>query len=49
MDGAVLMGVISFHDVARAVVESQDFENQALKAYIGDMRGGAGTQAGVQL
>ncbi len=36
MDGAVLMGVISFYDVARAVVESQNFENQMLKAYIRD-------------
>jgi CBS domain-containing protein len=31
-----LMGVISFYDVARAVVESQDFENRMLKAYIRD-------------
>ena len=34
--GGTLMGVISFHDVARAVVESQDFENRMLKAYIRD-------------
>jgi CBS domain-containing protein len=32
----MLMGVISFYDVARAVVESQDFENRMLKAYIRD-------------
>ena len=32
----VLMGVISFHDVARAVVDSQNFENKMLKAYIHD-------------
>ncbi len=34
-DGA-LLGVISFHDVAMAVVREQDFENQMLKAYIRD-------------
>jgi len=32
----VLMGVISFYDVAKAVVEGQDFENRMLKAYIRD-------------
>jgi CBS domain-containing protein len=32
----VLMGVISFYDVARSVVEAQDFENNMLKAYIRD-------------
>jgi CBS domain-containing protein len=36
MDGHMLMGVISFYDVAKAVVESQDFENKMLKAYIRD-------------
>lgn len=36
MDGPMLMGVISFYDVAKAVVESQDFENKMLKAYIRD-------------
>ena len=36
MDGKTLMGVISFYDVAKAVVESQDFENRMLKAYIRD-------------
>ena len=36
MDKGVLMGVISFHDVARAVVDSQNFENKMLKAYIHD-------------
>jgi hypothetical protein len=30
------MGVISFYDVAKAVVDSQDFENRMLKAYIRD-------------
>jgi CBS domain-containing protein len=36
MDQSVLMGVISFHDVARAVVDSQHFENKMLKSYIRD-------------
>lgn len=36
IDGAVLMGVISFYDVAKAIVDSQDFENTMLKAYIRD-------------
>ena len=36
MDMRMLMGVISFYDVARAVVDSQNFENQMLKAYIRD-------------
>ena len=36
MDGHMLMGVISFYDVAKAVVEGQDFENKMLKAYIRD-------------
>ena len=36
MEAAVLMGVISFYDVARAIVESQGFENRMLKAYIRD-------------
>jgi CBS domain-containing protein len=36
MDSRMLMGVISFYDVAKAVVDSQNFENQMLKAYIRD-------------
>ena len=36
MDAKMLMGVISFYDVARAVVDSQNFENKMLKAYIRD-------------
>ena len=36
MDKRMLMGVVSFYDVARAVVESQNFENKMLKAYIRD-------------
>lgn len=36
MDGHTLMGVVSFHDVARAMLEMQSFENKMLKAYIRD-------------
>jgi CBS domain-containing protein len=42
LDGRMLLGVISFYDVAKAVLEAQGFENRMLKAYIrdwpGDMR-----------
>jgi CBS domain-containing protein len=34
MDGTTLVGVLSFHDVARAVLEEQGFENRMLKGYI---------------
>ncbi len=34
MDGTTLMGVVSFHDVAKAVLEEQSFENKMLKNYI---------------
>ncbi len=36
VDDKMLMGVISFYDVAKAVVDSQNFENKMLKAYIRD-------------
>ena len=36
MDQKMLMGVVSFYDVAKAVVDSQNFENKMLKAYIRD-------------
>ncbi|MGH6647165.1 CBS domain-containing protein [Aquabacterium sp.] len=36
MTQKTLMGVMSFYDVAKAVVDSQDFENRMLKAYIRD-------------
>jgi CBS domain-containing protein len=36
LDKKVLMGVISFYDVAKTVVEAQSFENRMLKAYIRD-------------
>ncbi len=34
MEGSVLLGVVSFHDVAKAVLEEQSFENRMLKNYI---------------
>lgn len=49
LDGRTLMGVISFYDVARAIVESQNFENQMLKAYIRDWPVGQEQPAGPQL
>jgi CBS domain-containing protein len=36
MDGSMLQGVISFHDVAKAMYDEQDFENRMLKSYIKD-------------
>jgi len=36
LDGPVLLGVISFYDMARAIVAAQRFENDMLKAYIRD-------------
>jgi CBS domain-containing protein len=36
MDGTTLAGVVSFHDVAKAVYEEQSFENRMLKSYIKD-------------
>jgi CBS domain-containing protein len=36
MSQKMLMGVISFYDVAKAVVDSQNFEKKMLKAYIRD-------------
>lgn len=34
MQDAKLIGVVSFRDVAKAVLEEQDFENRMLKGYI---------------
>jgi CBS domain-containing protein len=34
MEGDNLLGIISFHDVARACLNAADFENQLLKRYI---------------
>ena len=39
LDGDMLLGVVSFHDVAKAVLEEQTLENQALKSYISDSIG----------
>ena len=36
MNARTLLGVISFYDVAKAVLEAQSFENKMLKAYIRD-------------
>ena len=36
MDGNTLLGVVSFHDVAKAVYEDASFENKMLKSYIQD-------------
>ena len=36
LDRRTLMGEVSFYDVAKAVVDAQDFENRMLKAYIRD-------------
>jgi CBS domain-containing protein len=49
MDRRMLMGVISFYDVAKAVVDSQNFENRMLKAYIRDWPGGEEQQPGAAL
>jgi CBS domain-containing protein len=32
----VLLGVVSFYDIAKAVLDAQSFENKMLKAYIRD-------------
>ena len=42
INNSMLMGVISFYDVARTVVDSQNFENKMLKAYIKDWPEGEG-------
>lgn len=34
MERETLLGVVSFHDVARAVLEEKNFENRMLKGYI---------------
>ena len=36
MEDGTLQGVVSFHDVAKAVYEEQSFENRMLKSYIED-------------
>lgn len=49
MDGSMLMGVISFYDVAKAVVDGQNFENKMLKAYIRDWPDEANADPGVKI
>jgi len=36
LENKVLMGVISFYDMTKAIIEAKDFENNMLKAYIRD-------------
>jgi CBS domain-containing protein len=36
LDGKILLGIISFYDVAKAVFEAQSYENNMLKSYIQD-------------
>lgn len=36
LENKALVGVISFYDVAKAVLEAQSFENKMLKSYIQD-------------
>lgn len=36
MESRTLLGVMSFYDVAKAVLDAQGFENKMLKAYIRD-------------
>lgn len=45
MDGPMLMGVISFYDMAQALVNAQQFENNMLKAYIRDWPADTDTMA----
>lgn len=46
INNRMLMGVISFYDVAKTVVDSQNFENKMLKAYIRDWPEGEGKGEG---
>jgi CBS domain-containing protein len=36
MEGETIVGIVSFHDVAKAVLEERNMENKLLKAYIKD-------------
>ncbi|MFX6149188.1 CBS domain-containing protein, partial [Acinetobacter baumannii] len=36
MEARTVLGVMSFYDVAKAVLDAQGFENKMLKAYIRD-------------
>jgi len=42
MDEGTLLGVVSFHDVAKGVLEEQSFENRMLKNYIRNWPAGEG-------
>ena len=44
MDHKMLMGVVSFYDVAKTVVDAQNFENKMLKAYIRDWPDAGGNE-----
>ncbi len=46
LERRTLMGVISFYDVAKTVVDAQDFENRMLKAYIRDWPEEKGEKSG---
>lgn len=37
VDSGELVGIISFHDIAKAVLDAQEQENEQLKAYIHDI------------
>jgi len=39
VEGDAVIGVLSFHDVAKAMLEEQAFENKMLKGYISDSAG----------
>ena len=49
LERRTLMGVISFYDVAKTVVDAQDFENRMLKAYIRDWPAEEDAQPGEKL
>ena len=44
MEEHTLLGVVSFHDVAKAVLEEQSFENRMLKNYIRNWPAGEGEE-----
>jgi CBS domain-containing protein len=44
MEEHTLLGVVSFHDVAKAVLEEQSFENRMLKNYIRNWPGSEGEE-----
>jgi hypothetical protein len=45
VEANTLLGVISFYDVAKAVVDGQNFENKMLKAYIRDWPDGSAPES----